>query len=139
MSAALLHYRPWRGTFSSALLSVWPVARTALGGILRRRMFWGMYALGMMLFLLFFFGQYLLAWAETRAGEMGLAPLERTDDPKTMIKEDLRKFTQTIRENPRLLGALLRDVMKLNGTGEEYINFFWYQGYILTAILALAG
>ena len=33
----------------------------------RRRLFWVLYALGLLIFLMFFFGQYLLAWAETQA------------------------------------------------------------------------
>ena len=40
-----------------------------MGTIFRRRLFWALYALSMMIFLLFFFGQYLLAWAQSQAGE----------------------------------------------------------------------
>ncbi len=75
----LLHYRPWKGTFRPPAAAVWPVARTGLLMIFRRRLFWGLYGLGMLIFLLFFFGQYLLAWAETQAGEsritVGLRPV----------------------------------------------------------------
>ena len=65
----LLHYRPWKGTFRPPLASVWPIARTGLLMLLRRRLFWGLYALSMMIFLMYFFGQYLLAWFQTQAGE----------------------------------------------------------------------
>src|SRR5262249_15148476 len=62
---ALLHYRPWTGSFHGPLSSIWPITRTALGLMLRRRLFWAMYVLGLFVFLLFFFGQYLAAFAET--------------------------------------------------------------------------
>ena len=66
-SPELLHYRPWTGTFRGPWASVWPIARVALGMLFRRRLFWVLYALSLMIFLLFFFGQYLLAYAETQA------------------------------------------------------------------------
>jgi ABC-type transport system involved in multi-copper enzyme maturation permease subunit len=65
MGASLLHYRPWRGRFRDPLFSVWPVARVGLGIIFRRKLFWGLYALSLLFFAMFFFGQYLLAYAET--------------------------------------------------------------------------
>ena len=65
----LLHYRPWKGTFRPPIASVWPIVRTGLLMLLRRRLFWGLYALSMMIFLMYFFGQYLLAWFQTQAGE----------------------------------------------------------------------
>src|SRR5258708_1520527 len=65
----LLHYRPWRGEYGGPNGRVGPVARTPLAMIFRRRLFWGLYGLGMLIFLLFFFGQYLLAWAQTQTAE----------------------------------------------------------------------
>jgi ABC-2 type transport system permease protein len=114
MGVELLHYRPWRGTFAGPTASVWPIARVALWMMFRRKVFWGLYALGLMMFLLFFFGQYLLAWAEAQAsgGRMGNTPW--------LIK-------------------LLRDNLKLNGVPTMYANFFWYQGYTVMVLLALAG
>src|SRR5438552_4654286 len=64
-SLALLHYRPWRGQFYGPAWSAWPIARIALVMIFRRKIFWVLYALALTMFLLFFFGQYMLAWAET--------------------------------------------------------------------------
>src|SRR5438309_1312143 len=63
----LLHYRPWRGQFHGTGMSIWPIARIALWMILRRKLFWALYALGLLIFFMFFFGQYLLAWAESQA------------------------------------------------------------------------
>ncbi len=120
MSAGLLHYRPWHGHFQAPILSVWPIARVALGMIFRRKLFWSLYALGLMVFFLFFFGQYLLAWAETQGGESSVPVMG-------------------LREDPRNIVHLLRNILKLNGTGETYRNFLAYQGYIVMVILALAG
>jgi ABC-type transport system involved in multi-copper enzyme maturation permease subunit len=117
----LLHYRPWNGTFRRPAASVWPIARIALEMIFRRRLFWALYALGMMIFLLFFFGQYLLAWAQTQVAE-----------------SDVR-VGGLGRANPQDLIRLLRNFLKLDGSGETYRNFFFYQGYIIMIILALAG
>jgi ABC-type transport system involved in multi-copper enzyme maturation permease subunit len=112
----LLHYRPWQGTFRSPLFSVWPIARTSLNLILRRKLFWGLYALGMLIFLLFFFGQYLVAWAGVQADEG--AP-------------------RSGRTNPREL--LYRFLPFLNGSGETYRTFMSYQGYVVMVVLAMAG
>ncbi len=117
----LLSYRPWRGTFRSPAASVWPIARTSLWMIFRRRLFWAVYALGLLFFLMFFFGQYLLSFglsqlgeSEVRAGFLG-------------------------RVKPQDLVRLIREVLKINGSGETYRNFFWFQGSMVMILLALAG
>src|SRR5439155_13112623 len=46
----LLHYRPWRGEFRHSIASVWPIARVSLRMIFRRRLFWALYALGLLMF-----------------------------------------------------------------------------------------
>jgi ABC-type transport system involved in multi-copper enzyme maturation permease subunit len=117
----LLHYRPWRGEFRGPNASVWPVARVSLAMIFRRRLFWGLYALGMLVFLLFFFGQYLLAWAQTQTGEADV------------------RVGNFGRANPQDLIRLLRGILKLDGSAETYRNFIGYQGYIVMIVLALAG
>jgi ABC-2 type transport system permease protein len=111
----LLHYRPWRGQLRSPAVSVWPVARIALSMMMRRRLFWVLYGLGLLFFLLFFFGQYLLAFAEAQ----GTDPANRNN------QGDLVK--------------LMRNLLKLDGSGESYRTFFDYQGRIVMVILALAG
>lgn len=120
MGAELLHYRPWRGSLRAPAWSLWPIARIALTMILRRRLFWIIYILGLMVFLLFFFGQYLLVWAETQTAEQTVR-------------------VGMVRTEPAQLIRLLREVLKLNGTAETYRNFFWYQGYIVMVLMALAG
>jgi ABC-type transport system involved in multi-copper enzyme maturation permease subunit len=120
MGVSLLHYRPWRGQFHGPLHSSWPIARVSLWMIFRRKLFWFLYAFALFIFLIFFFGQYLLAWAETQAGEQSIR-------------------VGLVRTEPRRLIRLMRDIMKLNGTGETYRNFIWYQGYMVMIVLALAG
>jgi len=116
----LLHYRPWRGQFQSSLWSIWPITRVSLRMIFRRKLFWGLYGLGLLIFFMFFFGQYLLAWAETQAAEqsikVGPVPLE----PARVIR-------------------ILREQLKFNGSAHTYRNFFWYQGYMVMIIMAMAG
>jgi ABC-2 type transport system permease protein len=117
----LLHYRPWRDDFRPPAASVWPVARVALVSLFRKWMFWIIYALGLLIFLLFFFGQYLLAWAQTQAGEADV------------------QMGGWGRMNPRHLIQLFRGLLKLDGGEQTYHNFFSYQGYIVMIVLALAG
>jgi hypothetical protein len=116
----LLHYRPWRGQFHSPLRSAWPIARTALAMMFRRKLFWVLYLLALTIFLLFFFGQHMLAWAEMNMGE------------QTVPVGGVRVRTDWLRNE-------LRNGLQLNGSGLTYRNFFWYQGYMVMAVLALAG
>jgi ABC-type transport system involved in multi-copper enzyme maturation permease subunit len=164
-AGGLLHYRPWSGTLRSsdrggialfligeAVLLVfiafssswpttrlvlvglfiaawalvvrsaaWPIARVSLGMLFHRRLFWAMYALALMVFLLFFFGQYLMAWAASQIDEQSVrvGGLGRMD-PKWLIR-------------------FFRDFLKLNGSGTTFRNFFWYEGYTVMVVLALAG
>src|SRR5947209_13827883 len=62
----LLHYRPYRGRMRGPSAGVWAIARTGLKTILRRKLFWGLYACGVMIFLFFFFGQYLFRYLESQ-------------------------------------------------------------------------
>jgi ABC-type transport system involved in multi-copper enzyme maturation permease subunit len=120
MGASLLHYRPWRGQFHRAAWTVWPIARVSLWMIFRRKIFWGLYALALLIFFMFFFGQYLLAWAESQTTEQSVN-------------------IGLVHTEPTRLIQLLREVMRLNGSGYTYRNFFWYQGYMVMIVLALAG
>src|SRR4051812_24171797 len=80
----------------------WPIARVSLAMIFRRRLFWAIYALALMVFLLFFFGQYLMAWATTQLGESEV------------------RVGGLGRANPRWLVDLFRNALKLNGSAETY-------------------
>jgi ABC-2 type transport system permease protein len=122
MSVPLLHYRPWRGEFNDSAWSIWPIARTALSMVVRRKLFWGMYGFALLTFLVFFFGQYLLAWARSMTAEQEL----RFPGVKEAYKtEDVI--------------VLLEKSMKMDGSPETYRNFFWYQGWMVMILLAMAG
>lgn len=120
MVASLLYYRPWRGQFLSATWSIWPIARVSLWMMFRRKIFWCLYAFALLIFLMFFFGQYMLAWAESQSGEQ-------------LVRVGL------VRTRPGEMIGLLKEVLRLNGSGYTYRNFFWYQGYMVMIALALAG
>ncbi len=109
----LLHYRPWRGTFAEPTWSVWPIARAALLQMFRRKLFWVIYGLGLMVFLMFFFGQYLVAFSDSVASpEQGRGGLRQ---------------------------LIHRQLTFLDGSGETYLTFIRYQSYIVMVTLALAG
>lgn len=120
MAAELLHYRAWHGQLHRPFWSVWPIARVALTMMFRRKLFWFMYALGLMIFLMFFFGQYLLTWAGSQMGEDVIPVAGFPARPGQII-------------------TFLGDRLKLNGSAETFRNFFWYQGSMVMVILALAG
>lgn len=119
-SSSLLRYRAWRGEFDRPMGTIWPIARVALRMMFRRKLFWVLYGFGMLVFFLFFFGQYLLAFAEAQLSEeilpVGVARLR-----------------------PQQLVQFLGERLKLNGSAETFLNFFWYQGYMVMVMLALAG
>src|SRR5882724_11901433 len=115
----LLHYRPWQGEFHSPWWSVWPIARVALGNLFRRKLFWTLYAFGLLLFLMFFFGAYLLAWAES---QLAVSQQQfRLGDPG------------------RMLNNIRRALAILNGSQATFQYFFAYQGAIVVVTLALVG
>lgn len=119
MAIQLLHYRGWQGTLRTSLLSAWPIARVALGGLLTRRLFWLLYAFGLLLFLMFFFGSFLLDWVEAQisGGSVQFAAVDST----------------------RLSMSLRRIIRILNGSQETFVYFFMYQGGMVMIILALTG
>jgi hypothetical protein len=125
----LLHYRPWRGALRdpsggpwllAGLRAAWPIARTSLGNIFRRWLFWGLYSLALLVFLFFFFGQYLMAWAETQLGNFVRVP------GRGQVPADV-------------LLSILRTRLKLDGSGETFRNFIYFEGYMVMIVLALAG
>jgi hypothetical protein len=121
MGVSLLHYRPWRGRFHLPTLTIWPITRISLWMMFRRKLFWVLYALALLIFLMFFFGQYLLAWAESQTAET-------TVTVGGVIRTDPNKFID-----------IFRRFVKLDGQAEMYRTFFWWQGYMLMAVLALTG
>ena len=87
--------------------------------MMRRKLFWALYALALMIFLFFFYGQYLVVWIQIQTAEE-----EVTLSGLKVRAGDLTKFL---------------DTLSLNGSGTTYANFIWFEGYIAMIILALAG
>jgi ABC-2 type transport system permease protein len=118
-SESLLRYRPWRGTLRGPGWASLAIARAAITLLIRRRMYWGLFGLSMLVFFFFFYGQYLVVWITTQVGEdsvrfAGIAVPMR----------DLVKF----------LGRLA-----LDGSAHTFGNFIWFEGYVVIILLALAG
>ncbi|QEL13369.1 ABC transporter permease subunit [Limnoglobus roseus] len=115
----LLRYRPWRGEFRGPTNGSWAMARTSLFLLARRRIFWGLYALALMVFFFFFYGQYLIVWIQQQTAQQtvqfGGIPVKVSE---------LTKFL---------------DRLNLNGSAHTFANFIWFQGYIVMIVLALAG
>jgi hypothetical protein len=114
------------GTFIALWILVvqsraWPIARVALVQLFRRKLFWVLYALALMVFLMFFFGQYLMSWATTQ-----------------LDQSDVRVGT-FVRANPRFLVRVFSEALKLNGSAETFRNYFSFEGYNVMTVLALAG
>jgi hypothetical protein len=86
----------------------------------RRKLFWVLYAFSLFIFLMFFFGQYLLAWAVSQLGEQSVR-------------------VGVVRAEPARLVQLFREVLRLDGSAYTYRNFFWYQGYMVMIVLAFTG
>lgn len=99
----------------------WPVARVALSLMFRRRLFWGLYALSLCVFLLYFFGQYVMSWAQSQLGETDV------------------RVGNVGRVNPKWLLTFLRNELKFNGSAEMFRNFFWYEANTVMIVLALSG
>src|SRR5437879_6424127 len=106
MSVSLLHYREWHGQYHRPIRTIWPVARVALATLFRRKMFWGLYAVGLLLFLMFFFGSFLLDWAESQLPAGGIQ-------------------VGSFRAEPDRISQMLRRGLRiLNGSQDTFAYFF---------------
>ncbi len=120
MSLQLLHYRRWQGDFLRPACSVWPIARVSLGTLFRRKTFWVLYAISLLIFLMFFFGGMLMDWF---VSEM----------PATIRIEGMAIPTE------RFVKFFRQVSQVLNGTQETFRWFFLYQGLMVMVTLALTG
>jgi ABC-2 type transport system permease protein len=118
-SDSLLKYRPWRGTFNGPIHGSFAMARMSLVQLARRKLFWGLYALALMIFFFFFYGQYLIVWIQIQTAQQTIS-----FGGMPVKVAELTKFL---------------DKLHLNGDAHTFGNFFWMQGYIVMIVLALAG
>src|SRR5438445_220475 len=104
----LLRYRPWRGQFRGPLSGSVAMARASVRLLVRRRLFWGLFALAALVFLFYSFAQYLAVWIPQMASSdtvrVGVIPVKVGDLTKLLER------------------------LNLNGTAHTFGNFFWFQG-----------
>lgn len=115
----LLRYRPWRGTLHGPVWSALAMARVSLRLMFRRRLYWGLFALSLLVFFFFFYGQYLVVWITTQVNDDTV--------PIAGMKVPIKDFTKFL------------DRLALNGSTHTFGNFIWFQGYVVVIVLALAG
>lgn len=104
-----LGYRSWKGKPRSAIFRWWPILRTGIKLVFRRKVFWLFFLLASLNFIFNFAVVYFLAQLEAGVAEKGMA-LPR------FLKEKL--FT---------------------GTGDGYRDFISVQGTVVMIFLAFAG
>jgi hypothetical protein len=92
--------------------------------MLRRKMFWALYGLSAMIFMFFFYGQYLQTWIASQFTEQPLF---------------LGSGLISVPVKPDELLKILRTALRLDGSGYTYRNFIWFEGYIVMIVLALTG
>ncbi|MCX7700931.1 MAG: hypothetical protein N2039_08645 [Gemmataceae bacterium] len=123
-SPVLLSYRPWRGTLRGPTYGMWAIARSSLLLLLRRKLFWALYGVSAMVFLLYFYGQYLQSWLQTQIPDepirLGSGMVGATVKPKELID-------------------VFRKVLHLDGSGYTFRNFINFESQIVMIVLALAG
>jgi ABC-type transport system involved in multi-copper enzyme maturation permease subunit len=119
VSDQLLRYRPWRGTPHAPAWGAWAMARLAFFQMIRRKLFWGLYALALMVFFFFFYGQYLVVWIQQQTSQQTI--------PFGGVPVKIGELTKFL------------DRLNLNGSAHTFGNFIWFQGYIVMIVLALAG
>ncbi|WP_020472781.1 ABC transporter permease subunit [Zavarzinella formosa] len=123
MPPELLHYRALGGVTGGPWRGVKAIARTGVLLLARRKFFWILYAFSLMIFLFYFFGQYLWVFLASHVQDA----LIRTGGV----------FGRLI--SPEALIKSLRDTMHLDGSAETFGDFIWTEGYIAVVILAFAG
>jgi ABC-type transport system involved in multi-copper enzyme maturation permease subunit len=119
----LLRYRALGGPRLGPWQGVIAIARSSLMLLARRKLFWALYALSVLIFLFYFFGQYLMVFLENRVSES----LVRTGG---VLGRNIR---------PELLTRMLRDAMHMDGSADTFGDFMWGEGYIAMVILAFAA
>lgn len=115
----LLRYRPWRGTPRGPLFAAAALARVSFKLLVRRRLLWGLFGLGLIVFFFFFYAQYLVVWI---TNQLSTETVRFAGIP--VSANNLTKFL---------------DRLNLNGTAHTFGNYIWFQGYVLVIVLALAG
>lgn len=118
-ATSLLRHRAWRGTLHGPMWASLALARASLTILFRRRLYWGLFALSLMVFFFFFYGQYLVFWITTQFGGESVP---------------IAAFKVSVKDLTRFLGRFA-----LDGSVHTFGNFIWFEGYVVVIVLALAG
>lgn len=118
---SFLEYRPWRGVKNQAWMAALAIARESLKLIFVRKVFWVVFSLGLLNFLLYFFGQYLFFWVADQQPD----GLVRVGGFGRANQNDMMQF--------------LRSVLKMDGSPETFRNFINLQSRGIIVLLVLAG
>ncbi len=102
-------YRPWRGRLRSPAWRFWPVARSGLALIFKRKIFWFFLFIGLLNFLFYFAVIYTL----------------------TQLKAD---FARQGRQMPEFVQRFL-----FTESGDSYRQFIFAQNIVLMLMLAFSG
>jgi ABC-type transport system involved in multi-copper enzyme maturation permease subunit len=122
----LLGWRAWRGQLAGPSAGVLVVARSSLAMLLRRKLFWALYACGLLVFLLYFFGQYLFVWIEDHAADISPVRVGVGGGNRMTVR-------------PAEVVTLLREHAKFDGSPETFRNFIELESSLVVVVLALAG
>jgi ABC-2 type transport system permease protein len=94
----------------------WPIARASIALLLKRWLFWVIFALAMLVFLLFFFGQYLFV--------AGMEQLGTGITVGDFIREGMKSLARSL---------------NLNGSPQTYRNYIAFEAWPVMILLTLAG
>src|SRR5258708_37687403 len=84
----------------------------------------GLYGLSGMIFLFYFYGQYLQTWIEAQLGGDSIR---------------LGSGLLTLTVKPSDVTEILKKGLHLDGSGYTFRGFFWFEAQIVMIVLALAG
>jgi len=116
---ALSKYRPWSGPLRPPIFGAFAMARSALVQLARRKLFWVLYGLAVLVFFFYFYMQYLVVW----------------------VQQQSQDKTALVAGVPVRIGEFTKflDRLDFSGTAHTYANFLWFEGYVAMIVLAFAG
>jgi ABC-2 type transport system permease protein len=120
-SPQLLHYRTFNESLRGPWHAVLAIARTSLLLLARRKMFWILYGCSVLIFLFYFFGQYMQVFLENR------------------VDEAMVRSGSVFILRPEIFKTMLRNALHMDGSADTFGDFMWTEGYIAMIILSFAG
>jgi ABC-2 type transport system permease protein len=116
---SMLRNRAWKGELRPPAYASVAMARFSLRLLFRRKLFWALYGLALMVFFFYFFGQYWVVWVQQFTSDKTV--------PIAGARVRISDFTKFL------------DALQLNGSAYTFANLIWFEGYVAMIVLALAG